>query len=481
MRREVVLVALLAAAARAEVAYPPDFAAVPALGPERTYAPPRVTRAKLACGAELWVATDHTLPIASVRVVMPGAGSAADPAGKAGLADYASALLFEGGAGELGGRLLAERLEGLGSQLASWSEIDAAFIEVSMLSAHRKEALALLGSVVTAPRFDAADARRLHEDRKTSVLLRRDEPGAVAHLVLRAALFGGDSAYGHPIVGSLATLKAFGGDDARGFYRAHWAPERMVVVAAGDVDLDELRATLDAAFGTWKPKGAAPVWPKPRAAPAGASRLLVVDRPDAEQANVLVGAIGLSRSDARAAALEVAVSLLGGTFGSRLTHRLREELGLTYGVNAVAGYERATGIVAIETALFTPRAAEGLGEVLRLVADLGKTPVPAAELTAVEANLVRGLPQAFTTNEAVADAFADLAAAGLAPEWFDGYAAKVQAVGAADITKAARAFLDPGRLVVVVIGPLGTIGADLAKLGLGRAAELDADGAPVKR
>lgn len=188
-----------------------------------------------------------------------------------------------------------------------------------------------------------------------------------------------------------------------------------------------------------------------------------------------------SRSDARAAALEVAVSLLGGTFGSRLTHRLREELGLTYGVSAVAGYERATGIVAIETALFTPRAAEGLGEVLRLVADLGKTPVPAPELSAAEANLVRGLPQAFTTNEAVADAFADLAAAGLAPDWFDGYAAKVQAVGAADITKAARAFLDPGRLVVVVIGPIGTIGADLAKLGLGRAAELDADGAPVKR
>src|SRR5262249_10917606 len=174
-----------------------------------------------------------------------------------------------------------------------------------------------------------------------------------------------------------------------------------------------------------------------------------------------------------AAALEVAVSLLGGTFGSRLTHRLREELGLTYGVSAVAGYERATGVVAIETALFTPRAAEGLGEVLKMVADLGKTPVPAEELAAVQANLVRGLPQAFTTNEAVVDAFGDLAAAGLAPDWFDGYVGKVQAVTAADVSQVAHAFLDPARLVVVVIGPLGTLGADLAKLGLGRAAELD--------
>src|SRR5262249_32137575 len=117
MRRSALLLVLLAGVARADVAYPLDFGGVPALRPERAYAPPKVVRAKLACGAELWVAPDHTLPIASVRVVMPGAGSAADPAGKAGLADYASALLFEGGAGELSGRSLAERLEGLGSQL----------------------------------------------------------------------------------------------------------------------------------------------------------------------------------------------------------------------------------------------------------------------------------------------------------------------------------------------------------------------------
>jgi len=481
MRSRLVTLVLLGGLARADVTYPTGWDAVPALGPERGYAPPHVERRKLASGAELWVAPDHTLPLVTVRVVMPGAGAAADPAGKGGLADYTAALLFEAGAGELGGHALAERLESMGSQLASWAEVDAGFVEVSMLASHRKEVLPLLGAIVGAPRFDAADARRVHEDRKTAVILRRDEPGAVGHLILRAALEGAGSPYGHPMQGTLASLPAFGVDDARAFYRARWSPARMVVVAAGDVDPDELSVALDRAFEGFRAKGTPPAWPRPRAAPAATSRLLGVDRGDAEQANVVVGAIGLSRSEPRAVALEVATSLLGGTFSSRLSHRLREELGVTYGISAAAGYERATGTVSIESAIVTPKTGEGLAETLRIVTELGTTPVPPDELTAVQANLVRSLPQAFASNDAVVDAFADLAAGGLGPDWFDGYAGKIQAVTAADVQKVARAILDPSRLVVVVIGPLRTIGADLAKLGFGPAVELDADGARIKR
>ena len=445
------------------------------------YAPPRVTKLKLASAAELWVVPDATLPLLTVRVIMPGAGAAADPAGKGGLADYAADLLFEAGAGELGARQLAERLEGMGSHLASWAEVDAAFVETTMLARTRKDTLALLGDVLASPRFELAEGRRVHDDRKTAVVLRRDEPGAVAHLILRAALQGAASPYGHPVQGTLASLAAFGVDDARAFYKAHYGTQRMIIVAAGDVDPEALRADLDAALGAWRGKPSAPVWPRPRdKAPGGGDRLFVVDRAEAEQANVLVGAIGVARSDVRASALEVATSLLGGTFSSRLSHRLREELGLTYGVSAIAGYERALGVVAIESAMSTPRTGEGLGETLRLVADLARTPVPPDELAAVKANLVRSLPQAFNSNDAIVDAFADLAAAGLPSEWFDGYAAQIEAVGAADVQKAARTLLAPERLVVVIVGPLGMIGADVAKLGLGRPALLDADGTRVK-
>src|SRR5262245_36498001 len=101
-----------------------DLGPMPALGAERAYQPPRVQRLRLAGGGQLWVVPDTSLPLVAVRAVIPGAGSAADPPGRGGLADYTAALLYEGGAGELGGRALAERLEDIGSQLVSWAEID---------------------------------------------------------------------------------------------------------------------------------------------------------------------------------------------------------------------------------------------------------------------------------------------------------------------------------------------------------------------
>jgi zinc protease len=468
-------VALLLCAPAAAQTYPAGFDALPPLGAERPYAPPRAVLRTLASGAALWVVPEHGLPLATVLVVMPGAGSAADPDGQGGLADYSVDLMTEG-AGPLGARALADRIEGLGSTLSGWAEEDAGFVRVSMLTAHEAETLEALGWVLAAPRFEDIDARRAHEDRVTAVQLRRDEPGAVAHLILTGALQGPKAAYGHPPLGTAADLARFGAAEARAFYRDRWAPARMIVVAAGDVDPDELQRRLDGALGGWRQPGTPPGRPAVRKTPLP-GRLRVVDRVGAEQANVLVGAIGLPRADARAFALEVATTILGGTFGSRLSHRLREELGYTYGVSASAGYLRATGLVAIETAIATPQTGRGLAETLRIVAELGRAPVGAAELAAAQQNLVRGLPQAFATNGQIADAFAGLAVNGLSEDWFAAYPDRVRRVTAADVRAVARAVLDPARLVTVVVGPLAAIGPDLARLGLGRPVHHDADGA----
>jgi zinc protease len=460
--------------------YPAAFSALPALPPEateRTFIPPTVGQRVLASGAPLWVIENHDLPLATVVVVMPGAGATADPIGRAGLADFTAELITEG-AGRLGAQALSERIEGLGSHLSSWAEEDAAFVRVSMLTAHQKATIEALGWVVTAPRLEVADARRVHEDRVTAVQLRRDQPGAVAHLLLGGALQGPHAPYGHPPLGYAADLERYGGAEARTFYSARWSPDRMIVIAVGDVDPDELRADLDAALGPWHPTPARarPDPAAPRTVPVLGGRLVVVDRVGAGQSNVLIGAVGLPRRNERSFRLEVLATALGGTFTSRLSHRLREELGYTYGAAAAAGYLRATGVVAIETAVFTPVTGAAIAEIRRIVADLGGAPLAPEELAAAQQNLVRGLPQAFATNAQTADSFAGIALNGLPPDWFTGYAAHIRAVTAEDVRALAAELLAPERLVTIVVGPRAQIANDLAKLGLGKPIAADPDG-----
>src|SRR5262249_14961399 len=161
---------------------------------------------------------------------------------------------------------------------------------------------------------------------------------------------------------------------------------------------------LDDALGKWR--GAPPRKARPDA-PARAtallrSRLILVDRAGAEQSNLLIGAVGLPRRNERSFPLAVLTTALGGTFSSRLEHRLREELGYTYGISAVAAYLRSTGFVAIESAVFTPVTGAALAEIRRILEDVARTALAPAELAAAQQNLVRGLPQAFATNVSTA-------------------------------------------------------------------------------
>lgn len=456
-----------------------DWKVMPPAGVEHEYQPPLPTRQALDGGGALLVVEDHALPLCAVEIVVTGAGSAADPPGRAGLAAFTANLLDEG-AGGLGALALAEALESLGAELSISVDEDAAHLRVSTLSRELPATLEVVGKVLTSPAFDDAEARRVHEDQATGVRLRRDRPGAVASLMLRAALFGAATAYGHPLSGHIEDLGRFGVADARAFYRRSYSRANLVVVVAGDVTPAGARKLVDAMLDGWSADAQAAI-PLVAAFAKSGARLRTIDRPGAEQANLLIGAPGLTRDDPRSDALEVATNVLGGTYGSRLNRRLREELGLTYGVRAETWHRRGAGSFSVETDVESPRAREAISEILRLAAAMGTTQLSREELEAGKANLVRGLPDFFRTQEDVAEAFASLAVLGLPDDWFAGYAERIRGVTEKQVLEVSRAVFAPAKLVVIVVGPMREIGAGLKKLGLGPMQRHDPDGKSIGR
>src|SRR5688572_24433780 len=255
MRADVLLLVLAPLAASAQKP--------PPLGEERVYEPPRATRLALEGGGTLLAIEDHRLPLVTVELAFSGAGSTADPPGRAGLAAYTATVLDEG-AGGLSARALAEGFEGLGSQLSIWVEEDAAHIKVSALASKLSETLELAGKLVTAPAFDPREARRVHEDQATGVRLRRDRPGAVARVVLEGRLYGRAAPYGHPATGYVEDLSRFGVAEARSFYDEKYRRAGLFVVVVGDVSAAEARRLVDRSLAGWK--GAPGDAPAPAAA-----------------------------------------------------------------------------------------------------------------------------------------------------------------------------------------------------------------------
>jgi zinc protease len=457
-----------------------DWTKPPSATKEPAFKPPVAKRSRLKNGMSLLVIENHALPIVSMTLVAPGAGAASDPDGKGGLASFTADLLDEG-AGGLTAIAIAEEQDRLGASIGAGVDVDYAQVSVSTLTKTIEPTIDLVSKIMTQPAFEQKEFDRVKGDRGTALELRRDRPREVAALMLNAALYGLETAYGHPITGVREKFKDLTVTDIQTFYKEHWNPAVMTLVVVGDFDTKALKAKLDGTLGAWKPTGVKKII-KPIVKPEKLTkRLLLVDRKDAAQSDVRIGLVGLDRKDRRYYQFEVLSSALGGGFTSRLVQRLREQLGITYGARAGMDYRLVPGPFVISTAIVTPQTGTGLTEIFKILDDLATNNLPAEELDKSKQNLIRALPSMFGTNAATAGAFADLAIFGLPDNWYATYAANIRKVTAKDVKAAAAKLIPSKNMVISIVGDMAKIKADLDKLNLGEAGMHDLYGMPIKQ
>ncbi|MEO8700724.1 MAG: pitrilysin family protein [Kofleriaceae bacterium] len=449
-----------------------DWDKVPAATKEPTFRPPVAKRLKLKNGMALLVVENKALPIASMLLVVPGAGTSADPAGKAGLAAFTADLLDEG-AGGMAALALAGEQDRLGASITALSDADAGYVAVSTLSRTLDQTLELVSKIVTQPAFDAKEFERVKGDRSIALDLRRDRPREVAGIVLAGALYGPKSAYGHPGGGTREELKGLAIADAQTFYKEHWNPAAMTLVVAGDVDANVLRTKLDAGLGAWKPAGVKPI-AKITATPEKlGKRALLTDRPAAAQSDVRIGLVGPDRKDPRFFQFEVLRTTLGDGFTSRLVQKLREEMGIIYNGNASQDWRLQPGPFVISVAIQTPDTARGISEIVKMLDDLSTNEIPAAELDKSKQNIIRALPAQFGSNASTVAALGELALHGLPDNYYATYAGNIRKVNAKDVKATAKALIPSNRMVFSIVGDLSKTRADLDKLNLGEVALFD--------
>src|SRR6185437_1532887 len=195
--------------------------------------------------AEVWFAEDHTVPIIAFNISMP-AGAAYDPAGKAGLATFASAMMDEG-AGNLDSKAFHEALADRAISFSARAERDYLVISITTLKENAPEALHLLQLALTQPHFDSEPLTRIRTQIIQSLQQDQVEPQRVASRAFTRAFFG-DHAYAHPVSGEIGTVSSITAADLRNFARTHWTKYGLKVAVAGDITKPALAKLLGQAF-----------------------------------------------------------------------------------------------------------------------------------------------------------------------------------------------------------------------------------------
>jgi predicted Zn-dependent peptidase len=469
------LAALLGACASAPAPKPEATPAVPAnpeawrATPPRPGQPPALVtpkfeKAVLPNGLTVIVSERHDLPVVSLDVAF-AAGSADDPRGKAGLAELTYDLLLEG-AGKLDALALDAAFADLGTEPDVSTVSDGALVGTQVLTRNLDAATALLADVVRRPTFEAKAFDRRKKQQLANLALQVGNPRFLASEAFAATVYGEDHPYGHPGSGLPATVKGLTLADAKRFYADHAGPGAAAIVFAGDVTMDRARALAEKYFGDWK--GTAKPSPRP-ATPAPASRQGVVFVPKAglNQTVMVFGRPAIAAGAPDEFDLDLATTVFGGFFGSRLNMNLREAHGYTYGARAYVDPRRGVGPLVASSSVRADATGASLQETVNELRGLKTHPITKEELEAAREGQIRSLPGSFETVGGVGMAAADLFWKDLPLDRYQRMIEGYQKATQESVQAAALKYLDPAALQIVLVGDPDAVQLQVPALNLG--------------
>ena len=443
----------------------------PPAGPPRPYHFPAVARKTLSNGLRVVVAEHHAAPLVSARALVRS-GADHDTADRAGLASMTSELLDEG-AGSRDTIRLAEDLGRLGATLSTGADWDASYVALDVLGRNANAALEIFADVVRRPTLPAASLERLRSERLNELIQQRDEPSAIAGKRFSGLLYAGGT-YGNSVIGNDDSVAAITLDDVRRYYAAHYIANNTTIVVTGDIDANAVIALIDRLFGDWDQK-AEPRAPAITPAHLDSSRIYLVDRPTAVQSEIRIGHLGVPRRSDDYFAITVMNALLGGIFNSRINLNLRERHGYTYGARSAFGFRRQAGPFVVSAPVRNEVTLEALREALAELRRIRTGDVDPQELSDTKAYLAGVFPATVQTASDIAGRLLDMDLYDLPHDYFDRYREKINAVTKEDVERVARTYIDPDRVLIVIVGSVSQIREPLGTLGL-PIHDIDVDG-----
>ncbi len=456
-----------------------DRSKQPAGGPTPAFTPPVPQRRRLNNGMEVIVANKPGLPLVSFAI-MAHAGATGDPTELPGLASFTAAMMDEGTSAR-SSQEIAAAFEHIGARLSITARKELTLLTSETLNRHWQHALGLSADVARNANFPEHELERVRRERLTDLRRARDDAGFLADSNFGALVFGPGSPYAHSNLGSEAAVAAAQRSNLAAQHRRDWRPDRLCLLVAGDVALDEAMAAAEAYFGDW----AAPAEPAAGISPGDGSdtgdgpRIYLIDKPGAAQSVIRAGMSLTERSHPDFMALSALNYAFGGQFSARLNQNLRQDKGYSYGYNSGISWYNAPSLLSAGGSVQTAVTREAVSETLREFADIsGQRSLTAEELEDARNGLRLGYPAGFERPAQLLGQLVTLAQFGLPDDYFCAFEERLSGVTLDDTHRVGAQYLSPSRLAVLVAGDREQVEEPLRELGYGLTL-LDAEGMTI--
>src|SRR5690349_5263747 len=172
-----------------------------------------------------------------------------------GLAHFMEHMVFKG-TERRSAEAIAREMDSIGGMLDAFTSKEQICFNAKVLDEHLPIAFDIIADLVLRPKFDSEDVKKERQVVLEEIKMDLDNPEYLLHEIFTRGFWPRHS-LGRPILGTAETVRKFNKDALRKRFASWFAPDRIVLTAAGNVTHQQVLDLVQREFGHMKPTGPA--------------------------------------------------------------------------------------------------------------------------------------------------------------------------------------------------------------------------------
>jgi predicted Zn-dependent peptidase len=392
--------------------------------------------------------------VGSVRSAAVGiwvrSASAHEPRPKMGVSHLLEHMVFKGTERRTA-QQIALALESRGGSLDAYTSRDTTAFQARVLDRDLPQALDVLTDLVRNPALRNSDLELERNVVLEEINTVEDTPDDQVFDLSYQTLWPAH-AYGYSILGTRETIGTLSTDDLKQLHARAYFPANCVIAAAGNLEHERLLELLgahgwfDGERGERKGDGSPPV-------PAAVRGIETRHAKDTAQTHIVFATDTVAYADHRKYALLVLANVFGGGMSSRLFQRIREELGLAYGIYAFTSFYRQAGVAGVYVGTQPKTAAQAVAAIRAEFAKLAREGLDREALAEAKQQTQGQLMLSLESPSARMYRLAAFPVHGEPYQNLDQVLATIAGLTEDEVASVAAEFFAPERQTVVWLGP----------------------------
>lgn len=312
-------------------------------------------------GIRVFFTPDERLRSATVGVWV-AAGCKKETADNNGISHFIEHIVFKG-SHKRSGFEIAEGMDEIGASVNAYTTKEYTFYYVRALDYRILTAADILFDMLTAPRLDEKDIETEKGVIYEEISMCEDDPSDVCYELNESKLFSPDCLC-REILGSIESVKGITREKILDYLRENYVGENIVIGVSGSFDKNRMREKISSFFSKLPLEGNKV---EEKALPFNPG--FALRQMPTEQTHIMLTFPGVSLNHEELYPLQICAFILGTGTSSMLNQRIREQLGLVYGIDCWLARYRQGGYTAVSMSLVPKSEKKAIKETIKIIRD----------------------------------------------------------------------------------------------------------------